>query len=121
MKRKAAEANVGDARIAYISTPAVRELLEGREIVTGSGQFVWQRDQVADRAAYVTTDMPAATMICGDYGNVYVGIWGEAFVLEINPFDPTNFRAGVIQARVLLSCDVAVLYPAGFAVASSIT
>lgn len=121
MKRKAAEANVDDSRIAYISTPAVRELLEGREIVTGSGRFVWDDDKVADRPAYVTTDMPAATMICGDFGHVYVGIWGEAFVLEVNPYEPTNFRAGVIQARVLVSCDVAVLYPAGFVVASSIT
>lgn len=121
MKQKVATANVDDERITFISTPAVRELLEGREIVTGSGQFVWQRDQVADRRAYVSTDVPAATMIAGDFGNVYVGVWGDAFVLEINPFEATNFRSGVIQARILLAADLAVLHAAAFCKAESIT
>jgi len=41
--------------------------------------------------------------------------------LELNPFDTTGFKSGIIQARVLVSCDNAVLHPAGFVVASSIT
>jgi HK97 family phage major capsid protein len=121
MKRKLAEANVDDARIAYVSTPAVRELLESRERAAGGGRFVWDRDQVADRPAFVSTDIPAATMLAGDYGNAYVGIWGEAFKLEINPFDPSHFKSGVIQGRIILSCDVAVLHAAGFCKSESIT
>ena len=53
--------------------------------------------------------------------NVYLGIWGAGFVVEINPDDPTAFKQGIIQARIIVSCDVAVLQPAGFVVASSIT
>lgn len=121
MKRKSAEANVTDEAISYLSTPAVRELLEGRERATGGGRFVWDKDQVADRAAYVSTDVPTATMICGDWSLIYLGIWGEGFVLEVNPFDPTGFKTGTIQARMLVTCDVAVLHPSAFVVASSIT
>ena len=65
MKRKSSEANVTDASISFLSTPAVRELLEGREKATGGGKFVWDKDLVADRPAYVSTDVPVATMICG--------------------------------------------------------
>ncbi len=121
MKRKSAEANADDARISFLSTPAVRELLETRERATGGGRFVWDGETVADRAAYVSTDVPTASMLCGDFGTVYVGIWGEGFVLEINPYDPANFKTGVIQARIILSADVAVLHPTAFVVATSIT
>jgi len=121
MKRKSAEANVTDESITFLSTPAVRELLEGRERATGGGRFVWDKDQVADRRALVSTDVPTATMICSDFSLVYFGIWGQGFVLEINPYDTTGFKAGLIQARMVVSCDVAVLHPAAFIVASSIT
>ncbi len=121
MKRKSAEANVTDESISFLSTPAVREVLEGRERAAGGGRFVWDKDQVADRPARVSTDMPTATMICGDFSLIYVGIWGAGFLLEVNPFEQALFRTGIIQARVLVSCDVAVLHPSSFIVASSIT
>lgn len=121
MKKKTAEANVNDEAISFLSTPAVREALENRERATGGGRFVWDKDQVADRPAYVSTDVPSATMICGDWSLIYLGIWGQGFVLEVNPFDPTGFKTGTIQARLLVSCDIAVLHPSAFVVASSIT
>ena len=82
---------------------------------------MWDRETIADRPAYVSTDVPAAIMICGDFGNVYVGIWGEGFQMEINPYDPTFFKTSVIQARIILSADVAVLHPAACVVSTSIT
>ncbi len=121
MKRKTAEANVNDEQIAFISTPAVRETLEGRERATGGGRFVWHEDLVADRRAYVSTDVPTATMISGDWSLIYLGIWGDAFALEINPFDPNAFKTGTIQARILMTCDVAVLHPSAFVAATAIT
>jgi Phage capsid family len=121
MKPMAAAANVADERIVFLSTPAIRETLENR-LRTGNGsRYVWDEDKVADRPAYLSTDMPTDSMICGDFGNVYVGIWGEAFVLEINPYDPTHFKTGVIQGRIILACDLAVLHAPGFCKSASIT
>lgn len=121
MKRRSAEANVNDASITFLSTPAVRELLESRERATGGGRFVWDKDQVADRPALVSTDALTATMLCGDFSLIYLGIWGQGFVLEINPFDSAGFKSGLIQGRMLVSCDCAVLHPSGFVVATAIT
>lgn len=120
MKQQAASANAADASIAFIGTPEVRELLETRERATGSG-FVWDDDRVASRPAYVSTDVPSATLIAGDWSDVILGLWGAGFVFEVNPYDPTGFKAGTIQARVLVSLDVAIAHPSAFCVASSIT
>ena len=120
MKRKVSDSNTSDDDITYISTPAIRELLEKRERATGSG-FIWDRDTVASRPAYVSTDVPSATLICGAWPLVYLGIWGSGFVIEINPYDSTGFKTGQIQARILVSLDVCVLHAAAMCVATSIT
>ncbi len=120
MKRKVSAADAADNQIAFIGTPAVRELLETRERAAGSG-YVWDSDRVASRPAFATTDMPAASLICGDWSAIYVPIWGSGIELEINPFDPTGFKVGTIQARALLAVDVVVLHPTAFCLATSIT
>ena len=120
MKRKVADANAPDEDIAYISTPSIRELLEKRERSAGSG-FIWDDDKVASRPGFVTTDMPASTMICGAWPLVWLGIWGNGFIIEINPYDSSGFKAGTIQVRILVSLDVAVLHPSAFCKAESIT
>ena len=118
-KEIAASANAPDAQISFLATPAVRRLLEGRE--RASGNFVWDNDKVSSRPAFVSTDMPASTLICGAWPPVYLGIWGPGFILEINPYEATNFRSGVIQARMFLSVDVAVRQPSAFVIGSSLT
>jgi HK97 family phage major capsid protein len=120
MKRKVADANAPDEAISYIGTAAVRELLEARERAAGNG-FIWDDDKVASRPARVSTDVPAATLIAGAFEAVYLGIWGDGITVEINPHDPDGFKSGVIRARVLVSCDVAVVHPGAFVVATSIT
>lgn len=120
MKRKVADANAPDEYIAYISTPSIRELLEKRERSTGSG-FIWDDDKVAGRPGYVTTDMPASTLICGAWPLIWLGIWGGGFIIEVNPYDSSGFKIGQIQARILVSLDVAVLHPAAFCKSESIT
>lgn len=120
MKRKVSDANANDDDIAFIGVPSVRELLEKRERATGLG-FIWDKDQVASRPAFVSTDVPSATMICGAWPLIWLGIWGSGFIVEINPYDSSGFKTGMIQARILVSLDVAVLHPAAFCVSSSIT
>lgn len=120
MKRKVADSNAPDEAISFIGTPAIRELLEGRARATGLG-FIWDDDKVASKPAYVSTDVPSATLICGAWPLVYLGIWGQGFVVEVNPYDSTGFKTGMITARILISLDVAILHPAAFCVSTSIT
>ena len=120
MKRLVADANAPAETNAFLGTPAVRELLEARERATGNG-FVWDSDRVAGRPAFASTDVPATTLICGAWPTVFLGIWGAGFTVEVNPFDVTGFKTGVIQARILLSCDVVIRHPAAFCKAGTIT
>jgi len=94
--------------------------LEKRERSTGSG-YIWDNDKIASRPGYVTTDMPASTMICGAWPSIWLGIWGSGFIIEVNPYDSTGFKSGTIQARILVSMDVCILHPAAFCKAESIT
>ena len=82
MKRKCADANVDDESISFLAAPATRELLEAREVGTDTGQHVWQGDQVADRKARVTTDIPAATLIAGSWQTALLLLWGNGIEIE---------------------------------------
>jgi HK97 family phage major capsid protein len=120
MKASVSAANAPDEAISYIAPPAVRALLETREKGAGNGH-IWSTDRVADRPAHVSTTVPAATMICGAFSQIYLGFWGSGLEVEIDPRDPVLFKVGVIRARLIASLDVAVLHPSAFSVASSIT
>ncbi len=117
MKKLAAEANAADEALAFIATPAVRQILEARERSAGSG-FCWEAGRVADLPAFATTSMPTATLVVGPWANVILGIWG-GLTVEVNPYE--NFPSGIVGMRLLASIDVAVTYPQAFVKASSIT
>jgi HK97 family phage major capsid protein len=121
MKSAIATADADDQSITFIAPPAVRQMLEGRDVGTDTGRYVWDRDQVADRPARVTTDCPASTVICGDWTKAVLLLYGTGIEVAFNQFDPVLFRQGVIQARVLVHVDFLVPRPAAFAVATSVT
>ncbi|GEM_PF-3313776 len=122
MKGACANANAPDSEITFAAPPAVRELLELRELTSGSGQFVWKNDRVADRTATVSTSMPAATLTAGAWSTATLLLYGRRGVqLDFNRFDSALFRAGILQCRVLVACDVLFPQPAAFSVASSIS
>jgi HK97 family phage major capsid protein len=118
MQESIAAANADDANVAFIATPAVRKLLSGRERATGSG-FIWGDGRIAGAPGYVSTDVPTATMIAGDWSNVVLGLWGPGFEFAVDP--TAGFKAGIIAARVLVSCDVGVRVPAAMNAATSIS
>jgi hypothetical protein len=108
MKGNAVEVNAQDGTISFIGTTSVRELLEGRERATGGGTFLWEDDRIASCAAFATTLMPAATLLSGPMAEVHFGLWGAGMSVQVNPFDPTLFKTGAVQIRVVVSCDVAI-------------
>jgi HK97 family phage major capsid protein len=120
MKAVCATQNARDEGIAFVSTPAVREILEQRDATTLSGIYVWRGDKVADRPAHVTTDCPSATMFCGDFGDVLLGMWGSGFQFDVNG-SGTNFNTGKVSVRVMAHVDVAVMHPSSWCISTSIT
>jgi hypothetical protein len=121
MKQLSSEAGARDEDLAFVATPAVRQLLEIREKATGNGGFVWQAGMVADRPAFASNDCPSASMVCGPWSEVVIGLFGPGVTLEINPNEETKFKQGIIEARVVLDADMGVIRPSAFVKSESIT
>lgn len=112
MQETLATAGLDDATIIWIAAPGVRELLQQREVIATSGRFVWDNDRVANRPAFATSDCPSGAMIAGDFSRAILGVWGPGLRVELNPFQ--DFSKGILAARVLFACDLAVPQPAAF-------
>lgn len=121
MKKLASEAGARDEDLAFVSTPSVRQLLEIREKASGNGGFVWQGGAVADRPAFASNDCPAASMVCGPWPQIVVGVFGPGVTLEINPYEQTKFEQGIIEARIVLDADMGVIRPSAFVKSEAIT
>lgn len=123
MEQTAADQGADDSRVGYLSTPAVRKLLKNRTVDVGlAGEQLWKSgrdgDLLAGRPAHVASYAPADTVICGPWSDCVLAMWGVP-VLEINPNDPAGFKAGTIEARMLIDCDVGLLHSAAWTVHSS--
>jgi hypothetical protein len=120
MRQTALTAGAREDAMQWIGTPAVQGLLSARERASGGGRFIWDGRSILDLPANATPTAPASTLILGDFSKLLLGIWGPpSLVLEVNPYQ--NFAAGIMAARCVLSCDVALPQPGAFVVASSVS
>jgi len=115
-------ANVPLANAGYVTTGAVAGLLKARVKFSSTASPVWdgrlESASVDGYPAMASNNMPAATMIFGDFSQVIIAEWGVLEV-DVNPY--ANFQAGIIGVRAIASIDIAVRYPGAFSIASSIT
>jgi HK97 family phage major capsid protein len=124
---EAMAANEGgkDEHIAFATTPDVRKLLKAKTLDAGNaGEPLWKSaptgEQVAGRFAFVGNYAPDDCIVGGPWDDLIVALWGSP-VLELNPYENTDFRTGMIQARMFIDCDVAVGHPAAWSVHTSVT
>lgn len=105
-----AEADTSDA-VGFLSRPGVRGTLKTTPKIgtTYPVYLVGDDNKLNGYPVETTTQMPAATLIFGDFSTVILGEWG---ILEIEANrHGSGFRAGNIEVRGLQSVDVAVRYP----------
>lgn len=117
--------NALNANAGYVTTGVVAGLLKQRVKFSSTASPIWEgrlEDGVVDAPngyrGMASNQMPAATMLFGDFGQVIVAEWGVLEV-EVNPY--ANFQAGIVGVRALASIDIAVRHPTAFSAASSIT
>jgi len=61
-------------------------------------------------------------LLSGPFSMCHLGVWGPGVTIDANPYDPTLFKSGVVQWRVIIACDVALgCDPTAFTKATSIT
>ena len=103
-------AKAEDDNIKFLTTPAVRRLLQARDIGTATGVMLWRQNQLVDKPGFVSTDVPAGTIFAGDWSKILVAFWGAGIEIVVDPY--TNFKTGAIQIRATVSADVIVTKPA---------
>lgn len=106
----------------YATTPDVASLLMQRQRFTGTDSPLWTGSMAAGEVSGVpamsSLQVPADTLVYGDWSQVVVGEWG---VLEIavNPY--TNFRAGIIGVRGIYHTDIGLRHTASFVAVTAIS
>jgi HK97 family phage major capsid protein len=124
-QRDVLEANaiVNPASLAYVTTPAVAELLSTRQRFTGSDRALWEGSlasgTIEGERAHATTACPTATALYGDFSSVWLVQWDGGLQIQIDPF--TKFAQGIVAIRMLIPVDVIVARAAAFTVATSVT
>lgn len=106
-----------DASIAFVGTPAVKELLSQRERAPGSG-LCWADGAIDGHRAISSKACPTGCLIAGDFRQVKVFIAGSVTVI-VDRYS----HATTGDVRIVMLADVAVVVaqPGAFAVASSVT
>ncbi len=115
-------AAINPATLAYITTPTVAGLLAQRQRFTNTDSPVWAggivEGTVAGFRALASTNVPAATMVFGDFSQMLIGEWGQ-LQLDVNPY--AAFTTGIIGVRAWYTVDIMVRQAKSFTVATSIT
>lgn len=106
----------------YAAPPAVAEILAARQRFTGASSTLWEGSSaegiVEGVRAASSANVPAATMIYGDFSQCFIAQWGGGLAIEIDPY--TKFKEGIVGVRLLLAVDVAIR-PAAFSVATGVS
>jgi len=104
--------------INWLAAPGVKTTFASTEKVPGSGSgFLLQGGQMDDKPFNVTNQMPADTLLLGDFSQVLLGIWSELDIL-VNPYAEPAYSRGGVQVRAMATADVGIRYPQGFVVAT---
>lgn len=125
VQKTVADANgVIDPRaLGYITTPAVGELLKGRQRFTGTDSPLWRgaihQGEIEGAQAIASTIVPTATLIYGDFSQVVIGEWGPLLIATDR--SDSRFNQAQIGIRALWMVDVFVTAPAAFVKVTGIT
>jgi HK97 family phage major capsid protein len=118
-----ANANTADGAVSWIGHPGVRTILGARERNTGD-EYVWNiiMDQITGRKASVSTAMPSATLVAGDWSNLCYCLFGDGFTLDSTQFNSaSDFASGISAMRLMVSADIFLQRPAAFVAVTSVS
>jgi len=113
--------NDGSA-VSFVCRPAVASLLAARQGFSTNAPMwtgpLW-KGQVAGCDAFSTMNIPATTLLAGDFSQLLIAEFGSGLEIRVNPY--ANFQAGIVGYGASLNVDVCTLRASGFSVATSVT
>lgn len=117
MEGNLATNNADVGSLAYITTPPLMSTMKTTDVGTDTGTFIWSpgsergQGQVNGFPAYYTSNMPAKTVLFGDFSSLVVGHWG-ALELDADPY--SEFAKGNVSIRAFMDLDFGVRHPESF-------
>lgn len=108
---KVAEDNALGGSLSYVTTPAVAGHLKTTAKDAGSGLFLMENGMTNGYSVNTTTNIPANTILFGNFSDLVVGMWG---VLDVMPDQAAKAASGGLVLRVFQDVDIAVRHAASF-------
>lgn len=106
----------------YITTPTVAGIYMGKPRFTNSDTPCWDGGLLDGRVVGMpgksSNQMISGVMLAGDYSQVIIGQW-QGVQVDVNPY--AKFTSEIVGVKATLYADVAVRYPAAFAVGTAMT
>lgn len=87
-----------------------------------SAQFLWEGGKepgvgrMNNLAAHYTANMPAGTILLGNWRDLIVGTWG-GLELMADPYG-ANFGKGAVSIRAILDTDIQIRHPESFCIST---
>lgn len=99
--------------------PTVKNALRTAPRTSGGGDGFIQMDDksLAGYRAVSSTLVGDGSIICGDWSQLLIGMWGGGVDILVNPYADSVYNKGAIQVRGLLSADVGIRHEEAFAAA----
>jgi HK97 family phage major capsid protein len=122
MEQTAADANADGsptARMGWATNPDVRAKLKGIDASTSGGKWLWDDDdRVIGRPAVSSTNVPAQTLIFGNWYDLILNLFTALDVI-VNPYQYS--LAGVTRISCFLDVDVQVTHVNSFVKCTDLT
>ena len=121
-----ATANADIGTLAFVTTPAVRAILKGKQkVATYGNDFICNNtpgsiggSEINGYPCYATSQAPAGFLTFGKWDATIIAQWGGLDVL-VDPYSQSSY--GNIHIVGFLACDVGIRYPGGFSVSYGVT
>ena len=115
-------ANLGPAKAGLFTPDASAFTPVNTQSAGGSERCLWGgttgEKTMNGYRAEVSTQVPSASMVFGDWSQIIIGEW-MALEVAINPY--ANFAAGITGVRGWATVDVGVRQAGAFSIATSIS
>ena len=111
MEENAVQNDATDSGLTWFASTDTRRILRQRELSVGGGT-IWPGSTLLGHPAIVTSKMPAASLLVGDFSNLDVLLFGNGVEVLVDPF--SNFQSGNITFQLAVACESILNYPASF-------
>ncbi len=115
METDVASANADAGSLRYIINAAARGALKSTKKDAGSGQFVYENDEINGYPVTVSNQLTANDALFGDFSQLIMAMW-SGLDLTVDPY--AGATAGTVRIIALQDVDFAVKQPGAFCYAT---